>query len=139
MTDRVFPEYTFPRDVTLSGTRETAALDQYYSPLRFSKVHILTLNALQLDAPDGELIRFLFVVRGKFEDLVRHRFAHPSWASLPPGGTGSHRTERFGRAIVKKFGDGDYGLKSAEYRHGLDLVAPVILPLYWTPPPRIRT
>lgn len=116
------------------STAEIDALHRFYPGIVVNGVTFRRpLLSVLLTRPDVDIVSFSTSVRGTSEDLIRHRFMHRDWLSVAACGTRHHSTKGFGSANVYRLKSGQYRLAPAYLDHMLDLLAPVLTPLYWTP------
>ena len=117
-------------------SRELQMLERLYAPLKFNWLIVELrppFRLLQAECQDVDIVHLLISVRGAFADLVRHRFAHPSWDRTPPCGTTRHRTAGFGGCRVRRTQAGEHTVSYLKLDHALDLLAP--LSAMWFRPP----
>jgi hypothetical protein len=117
---------------TLRSSNELCRLlSARYEGIHFVSLHIsLSSDDYLEDYSDAEMVSVSFNLRGAAEELVRHRFAHPSWVGLAPSlGKGRRRAgSDLGNAQSIEKVRGGYRLTMASYLDGLDRIAAVIVP-----------
>ena len=117
-----------------AGEAEINALQRLYSGVVITSLTV-SRNRLNwiCERDDMDIVFPSVCVRGTPEDLIRHRFMHPDWVSVPACGIRNHSTHGFGGAKVHRLKSGQYALRPARIYHLLDLLAVALTPLYWTP------
>lgn len=113
-----------------------AALAQAYPGLRFCSVGVypMTDEAILGDRwPDDDLVTVNFSLSGSPEDLVRHRFADPTWwhnmgSRKTRSARDSLRTEGLGHACELRRTKTGFNITGASYDDGLDRIAALFVP-----------
>ncbi len=116
-------------------SRELKTLAATYPGIVFNRISVEWFNHETPHFVDDDAGCYLSV-SGDPADLIKHRFMHPEWMRLSKCGRGRRRTKGFGSADIIRRKSGKYSLSYLYLDHALDLFAPAILPLYWTPPKR---
>jgi hypothetical protein len=125
-------ELAFRENWTLRSSDELCRLlAARYEGVHFNSLYVSLLrDDLAESWHEDEMVSVSFNLRGAAEDLVRHRFAHPSWVSLAPSlGKGHRRAgSELGSAQSIEKVRGGYRLTMASYHDGLDRIAAVAVP-----------
>jgi hypothetical protein len=123
-----------------AGEAEINVLERLYSGVVITSLSA-SRNRLNwiCERDDMDIVFPRVHVRGMPKDLIRHRFMHPDWISVPACGIRNHHTLGFGSAKVHRLKSGQYALRPARLDHLLDLLAVALTALYWSPDSRKRS